>query len=224
MSAPAQLVIGGIPRVDLLPPEVHAARRRKRDRRIAVVAFGAVVLLTLAGVGGAFALSRAAEESLATEQTRTGDLLLEQASLSDIRVLHDSLDLTQAGLEVSSATNVDWAALTQSVLDVIPPELAPVSINALGTSPFVAPQPAAALVTPDTSIVFDLVTRPGFAGQALTRLDVASVLDRIDAIEGVVRSTALFRLQPAEDGGLYGVTITVAFDDVNTDRFATEGD
>lgn len=223
MSAPAQLVVGGIPRVDLLPPEVHAARRRKRDRRIAVVAFGAVVLLTLAGVGGAFALSRAAEESLATEQTRTGDLLLEQASLSDIRVLHDSLDLTQAGLEVSSATNVDWAALTQSVLDVIPPELAPVSINTLGTSPFVAPQPAAALVTPDTSIVFDLVTRPGFAGQALTRLDVASVLDRIDAIEGVsVSRSTPFRWDPTIDA--YAVTITVAFDDVYTERFAPEGE
>jgi hypothetical protein len=208
MSAPAPLVIGGVPRVDLLPPEVHAARRRKRDRRIAVIVFGAVVLLTLAGIGGAFALSRAAEESFATAQARTGDLLLEQASLSDIRVLHDSLDLTQAGLEVSSATDVDWVALTQSVLD---------------TSPFVAPEPAAALVAPDTSIVVDLVTRPGTAGAAMTRLDVASVLDRIDAIEGVVRSRSTpLRWDPTADA--YGVTITVAFDDVNTDRFATEGD
>ena len=100
------LVYGGIPRANLMPPEVALRRKESARRRGLIVLAGAVVAVTVAGVVGSYLYAGAAEQRLADERRTTEQLLatqLEYVEVTQIRSqLQSVIDVRRqlAGVEV----------------------------------------------------------------------------------------------------------------------------
>jgi Tfp pilus assembly protein PilN len=114
------LVVGGMPRVDLLPPEVRAKRKataRRRSLLIGVVGVAAVMVLAIVG---AFAFSLQANVGLALEQQRTTQLLSAQAKYTGVRGMQDQIGLIKAAQEVGGSTEIDWKAYLEKIQATLP--------------------------------------------------------------------------------------------------------
>ncbi len=204
------LIVGGEPRVDLLPPEVLQGRAAKATRRrlgVGVVASVAVVALA---AGGCFALSIQAQAELLTAQARTGDILAEQGKYIEVTKVQFHLDLATAAQQVGASTEVAWrdyltqvqATLPASVvIDTVSIDSAtPVALYAQSTAPLQGARMATVSFSAKSAVLPDvptwlrsLATLPGFA----------------DALPGSVTLD--------EESGVYTASITMH---VNAEAFS----
>ncbi|WP_083402812.1 hypothetical protein [Curtobacterium sp. MCBA15_008] len=120
-SAATTLVIGGLPRVDLLPTEVLVDRRQRAGVRrawlgvvVVAVAVGAVIAL-------ASASAMEADAQLAQAQQETDALLVQQQQFRDVRSIESQSDLLRSAQSVGGSTEIDWQATLQRVQDSLPP-------------------------------------------------------------------------------------------------------
>ncbi|TFD55426.1 hypothetical protein E3T55_01045 [Cryobacterium frigoriphilum] len=216
-AATDSLVVGGEPRVDLLPPEIRAERReRLRRRRLGIGVIG-VVVVTLLGVGAANFVASTAQGRLESEQARTVALVAEQGKYADIREMQTQVELARAAQRVGASTEIDWRDYLQQVQATLPGGVAIETVDVDSASPLTAytqataPLQGARLATVQftaTSLVLPdvptwlraLATLPGFA----------------DALPGsVTRDDA---------SGAYTVTITMHINDEALAQRFTEGE
>jgi len=132
----SQLVVGGEPRVDLLPPEVAQRKKARRARR-GLVALVVVVLLAVAG-GYVFATYRAvaAQFELAAAQARTTDLLVEQQKYSEVTTVSGQLAAVENARTVGVSTEVLWNDVYKQIRDRLPEGVTIGSFLADGRSPW----------------------------------------------------------------------------------------
>lgn len=131
-GAPKQpLVVGGVPGVDLLPPEVRIAKRSRRTRRGVVAAAVAVVVLAGAGAVAAKAQSLVAEAELSVAQARTIDLVAQQAQFSSVTDVQTEIDERTAARSVVTSGEITWRDVLEAVRATLPAgtELATVSVE-----------------------------------------------------------------------------------------------
>jgi glycerate-2-kinase len=140
------LIVGGEPRVDLLPPEVRAERRAKRMRRsLAYGVLGLAVVVVIA-TGGTSLLALNSQVQLAAEQARTGVLLAQQAKFLDVRKVQDQVKLIEAAQQVGASTEIDWQAYLNSVQSTLPANVTITTVKIDSASPLaVYAQPTAPL-------------------------------------------------------------------------------
>lgn len=173
---------------NLIPPEVLQARRVRAVRKL--VAYLLCVLVLLAGIGYGFAFYRSqqAAETLAAEQSRTSQLLVQQKRYADVTLLQTSVAGVRTELSQLLETDVDVAALIATVLKQLPAG-ATVSQLAVTMSPPAGQQakvnPASGTGSLDTSgrAHIGLMT---VTGQALRVSDVATLVDRLGALPGFI--------------------------------------
>lgn len=102
------LVYGGIPRANLMPPEV-AMRRKESARRRSLVALTALVAaVTVAGVVASFLTAAAAEQRLAEERLITDQLLATQLEYSEVTRVRSDLQIITGLRAQLSAVEVIW--------------------------------------------------------------------------------------------------------------------
>lgn len=101
------LVYGGIPRANLMPPEVALRRKESARRRGLIALAGAVVAVTIAGVVGSYLYASAAEQRLADERRTTEQLLATQL---------EYVEVTQVRSQLQSITDVRTELATVEVL------------------------------------------------------------------------------------------------------------
>jgi Tfp pilus assembly protein PilN len=213
----APLIIGGEPRVDLLPPEVHTARAAKVVRRRLGLGVIGVVLITLVAAGAATALSIQAQQQLASEQSRTIGLLAEQSKYLEVRTVQGQVDQVQAAQQLGVSTEIDWKKYLEGVQAILPASVTietvavdsatPLTLYAQPTAPLQGPRVATVAFTAKSTALPDvptwltsLATLPGFA----------------DALPGSVVLD--------EASGIYTVNISMHVNDAAyAQRFVTEG-
>jgi len=119
-EAAGTIVVGGVPRVDLLPTEVHVDRRQRALVRRAWL--GVVVVVVVAAGATVFASAAAmqSEAELAQARQETDSLLLQQRQYRDVRDVEGQTDLLRAAQGVGGSTEVDWQATLQRVQDSLP--------------------------------------------------------------------------------------------------------
>ena len=102
----ATLTFGGIPRANLMPPEVARLRKESARRRGLLILAGVVTVVTIAGVVGSFLYAGVAENRLADERRITEQLLSTQLEYVEVTQVRSQLvaitDLRSqlAGVEV----------------------------------------------------------------------------------------------------------------------------
>ncbi len=211
------LVMGGEPRVDLLPPEVHKERAaRVVRRRLGLGVVGVVAVMLVAG-GAATALSVQAQFQLAYEQSLTPGLVAEQSKYVEVRKIQGEVNKVEAAQQVGVSTEIDWKKYLEGVQAILPTSVTietvavdsatPLAIYTQPTAPLQGPRVATVTFTAKSPVLPDvptwltsLATLPGFA----------------DALPGSVTLE--------ENTGVYTVNITMHVDDAAyAQRFVAEG-
>lgn len=115
------IVVGAIPRADLLPVAVKEAIKRRPIVRRLVVLVTFVLILTLAAVAGATYLALAAQQALSDEQARSEQLLASQLEFAEARQVSSDVDETLAAQQTATLTEPDWSALLGEIRGTLPP-------------------------------------------------------------------------------------------------------
>jgi hypothetical protein len=211
------LVIGGEPRVDLLPLEVRKERKAKvMRRRLGVGVVGVVIVMVLAA-GGAMLLSVQAQLQLLVEQSRTAELLTEQGKYIEVRKVQEQVGLVQAAQQVGVSTEIDWKKYLEGVQATLPSS---VTIDAVTVD---SASPLAIYGQPTAPLQGSRVATVSFTAKSGTLPDVPTWLTALATLPGYADALP-GSVNLDEATNTYTVNITMHVNDAAfSKRFATEG-
>lgn len=179
-SGAATALSGTLPQVNLLPPEVRAARGLRAIKRMLGIGLIAVVLACVAAFALASVSEAAAKSELAQAQDQTARLQAEQKKYAEVPQVLAALDDAKTAQALGMATDVQWKAYVDALTAVLPAEVSidtyavtvstPMTLPAPPADPLQAPSigqlsfTARSTVVPNTSAWIDsLNSVPGFA-------------------------------------------------------------
>jgi hypothetical protein len=140
------LILGGMPRVSLIPPEVLDGRKARGVRRALLWGVLGVLLITVAAIGGTALLGLKAQAGLADAQAQTGELLAEQGKYVEVKKTQNDVDLAQAAQQVGASTEIDWKDYLDKVQATLPADAALKSVAVNSATPLATyEQPTAPL-------------------------------------------------------------------------------
>ncbi|MDJ0375999.1 hypothetical protein [Cryobacterium sp. PH31-L1] len=175
-SKAIKIIIGGEPRVSLLPPEVRANRRdrRVRDRLLTV----GVVVILLTGVAHFESARQAgqAERVLASAQALTAELLVRQATFADLRRVTGSIDDTEAAVQFGASTAIDWPARLRELAAVLPEAVTIDTVTIDAASPLAAYSQSVLPLQPERVATVSL---------SLTSATIPNVAQLLTAMQGL---------------------------------------
>lgn len=106
----ATLVYGGVPRAQLMPPEV-AQRKKEQSRRRVLVGLTLFVLIVIAGgVAASYLLAAQSEQRLADERGITQLLLAQQQEYEEVLGIQARLDAVDAQRTALTSVEIEWRA------------------------------------------------------------------------------------------------------------------
>lgn len=210
-----ELVVGGEPRVDLLPPEIRQARKGAAIRRGMFVLLGALLVIVVAGSFGTSMLAAAAATELAAEQAVTTQLFQQQQQYIEVRQNTQQISLIESAERVGSSTRVDWEAVLNSLVAAFPAGAGVRSFTIQSVTPTQGfPQSDLPLAQPRIATVLMLVLAPAL-------VDAQAWVASLTPIAGVAEVT-VSSVQWSDDLGGYLTTLTVSVDSTVLESATTE--
>jgi Tfp pilus assembly protein PilN len=169
-----------LPRVNLLPPEVHQARKLRRLQ----ASLGAGVALVAVLAGGFYVMESSsahqASHDLALVKAQSDKLNAQKAQYADVPRTLSAIDAAESARQTAMTDDVAWYRYLNDLSYVTPANtwLSQLSVNMQGQSAAgAAPATGGALSTPGIATIT-------FAGTAKNHNDVAAWLDAIAKEKG----------------------------------------
>ncbi|NYF09626.1 hypothetical protein HDC94_000782 [Leifsonia sp. AK011] len=198
-------VTGAVPRVDLLPPEVHERRRTAAARSTILLLAVLAVVLVAGGFAFASLLAIQTSSALASEQERTLDLLAQQGEFIEVRQVQARVSASEAAERVALSTEVDWPAIIREVISAQPPGMVLQNVDIVSATPTTAfpqatvPLQGARIASMDVSFASPVAP------------DIASAVDSIAA--NVTGVTNIVHVETVENAGIYTSNLVIYFDE-----------
>ncbi|MER7797895.1 hypothetical protein [Microbacterium sp. NPDC096154] len=207
-----QLPIGGVPRVDLLPPELKEARAWRQARGRSLILLLCAALMVLAGVAGATAWARVNIDARDAAQARTDELLSLQSQFTEVNAVQGGINAAEQALTQAGATDVLWATVLDDLRATLPSQARVTSLT------IEAPSPGAPLAAPtDVLQSGERAATVTFTALTAEVPDVSAWVRAVERIEGVTfvspRASTTLEDEP-------GYTVEMAFD-LSTERLRT---
>ena len=200
--------IGGLPQVNLLPPEIRAARALYRVKRMLLMGLAGVLVLVAAGYGVASLRVIAAEDELAEAQEVFATLTDRKEEYAEVPVVLNRLRALESAREVGFSTEILWTPYFDAIFVVMPQEVWISSIEASGVTPM---QSAPEVVDPlqDPSVM-----TLKFTGRSLTVPKASEWLEKLNSIPGFSHAwvSSVETAEDDEDGVYYVVQSSVQVD------------
>lgn len=195
------LVIGGVPRADLLPPEVRlAGRDRRRVRYLVYGVIGALGLAVL-GVIYAFGASIASQASLVAEQERTAELVEKQEQFAVARATAAQIDAILNARQLAMATEINWNESFKEIEASLPEGVTITSVKIDSISPIDE------LPVSDVPLQLGYVAALTVTASSLTVPDVEQWLDNLAAVTGFAGVAPPVSVVEGEDGYVVSIQI-----------------
>lgn len=205
-SASSALVIGGLPRVDLLPTEVLVDRRQRAGVRRAWLG----VVVVAVAVGAAIVLASAsgmqADSQLAEVRQETSTLLVQQQQYRDVRATETQSELLRAAQTVGGSTEIDWQSTLQRVQNSLPAGVAITGVQIDSATPLEAYAQAT------TPLQGQRVATLTIDASSPTLPSVPAWLDSVKGIPGFVDANAN-SVTLDSSTNVYTVDMTIHLDD-----------
>ncbi len=202
-SRRAQVSIAGRePRVDLLPPEVHADRRERGVARRAWLGVIVVAAVAALAVGAAAVHQLDTASSLTAAQAETTSLLQQQQRFSEVRQAEQDSQVLEAARAVGGSTEIDWNGTLSQLKALLPSGVAITSMtidSADVTTPFA--QSAVPLEKARVATMQLTVSSP-------TIPSVPDWTARLSQLDGYADSS-ITAVALQEDSGGYSATVQV---------------
>jgi hypothetical protein len=200
------LVIGGVPRADLLPPEVLVHRRQRATVRrawLGVVVVAAVVAL---GVGVSTMDNVSSAAQLRAAQDEGTSLLQQQGQYSEVRKVESRTALAEAGQAVGGAPEIDWSDYLKKVQASLPTGVSIVGVTVDSASPLESYE------QPTTPLQGERVATLTVEADSPTLPSIPDWLDRVHGLTGFVDANAN-AVTLNSDTGHYTVDMTLHVND-----------
>lgn len=196
------------PQVNLLPPEVHAARGLRTVKRWAVLGLASCLLLVgLVYAASAFQLAQARDD-LTAAQSDTTRLQQEMTQYAEVPLVLNELEQVEQARTLGGSTEVLWRPYLDAVRAALPAEATLRSLGVTGATPITSAAPPMDPLQPQSvgQLTFTAVT-PAVP-------DAAAWSDALAAIPGLVdpRIQSVVRDEATGTAG-YLVTGTVQYDE-----------
>jgi hypothetical protein len=200
------LVIGGEPRVHLLPLEVTERKKSKAlQRRLAIGAI-AVVLITGAAYGAtAFSLATT-QTQLEAAQAQTAQLVTQQGKYGQVQKVKSDIAAIQAAQKTATSQEILWQPYVLAIQNSLPAGASITSFAAAINAPLGGTGSAAAaqpLVGPHIATLNLTLSMP--------ETSIAPWLNTLPSIKGFVDATPDSVTAP-QTGGSYTVVVTMDLD------------
>lgn len=209
------LVVGGMPRVDLLPPAELERRYRRGLLRRWGIGLLAAALVTVLVIAGAMALRIVAEARLASERARTDASIAEIAALSEVGDTVRTLDDLEAFRAEAMLPDFEWAQLIDAVEQTLPANVRIVGFDVTtGAGPDADADAADAASAPGATVLLTLSSPVPF--------DILPAVRGIRTLPMVLTADG-GELRAEESGGEFRYELTVVTtQDAYSGRFAPE--
>ena len=180
----AALVVGGVPRADLLPAEVLVDRRQRATVRRAW--FGVVVVAAVVALGVAVSTmdSVSSANQLRSVQDEGTALLQQQGQYSEVRKVESRTSLAEAAQTVGGAPEIDWSTYLQKAQGSLPVGVGIVGVTVDSASPLESYD------QPTTPLQGARVATLTFEADSPTLPSIPDWLDRLRSLPGFVDANA----------------------------------
>ena len=176
-SAPL-LAVGGIPRADLLPPEIRAEYRGKAVVRMLAIFVVALAFVVAGGVGFATLRSISSQQSLELERDRSLELVARQLDFAVAKQTADQVDAAIVARSLGTASEIDWRVYLDEVSATLP---AGVGLTQLVIAPVVVTEDEAVIENPLQQAAVATIT---ITATSVTVPDVEAWFDDLAGITG----------------------------------------
>jgi len=167
-----------MPQVNLLPPEVRAARGLRVLKRWLLLVLALVVVLSAMGFAGSLLIKSAAEDDLAQAQTETSRLELEQQKYAEVPQVLNEVQAVTSARQLGMSTEVQWKSYLGAITAVLP---SGVSIDSLA---FTGATPMAPVAPTANPLNAPSVGQIQFTARSQSVPDTAALIDALDSIPG----------------------------------------
>ncbi len=194
----------GLPQVNLLPPEVKAARGLVNIKRWLGLSLVFVLALAVLAYGFSFLENQRTQGELADAQQENARLMQEQAEYAEVPQVLSELKRSESARTLGMGADVLWKPYIDAIAAVLPAGVSIDNFTVTQSTPFSAGQTVAdPLIEPGLgSIVFTVRTS--------TLPDDAAWLDALNSIPGLGDATMTSAaLMQTEGEPYYGVTTSV---------------
>ena len=200
---------GTLPQVNLLPPEVRAARGLRATKRWLVISLVITFAVCVGAYGLALVSGATAAAELATAQDETARLQAEQSKYAEVPQVLGALSQTQDARRVGMSTDVAWRSYVDAIQAVLPADVS------LETYAVTVATPMAAPGLPTDPLQSPSIGQIQFTGRSSTVPDSAAWLDALNSIPGFADATVSSVAVAGDEGGdYYTTTSTVQVTDL----------
>lgn len=216
-GAPAPFA-GGLPQVNLLPPEVRAARSLSVVKRWLGLSLVVVLVLVALGYGGAVLARSAADAELSAAEDTQIALRAEEATYAEVPRVLGAITQTTDARDVGMAPEVSWKQYLDAISAVLPVGM---SIDDFALN---GPSPVALPVVGTDPLQGESIGSVSLQLRSTNPPVTADLIDALDALPGL-DSTWVSSIATAEEEGTvyYAVTLTAQLNDAaRLERFAAE--
>lgn len=178
----SSLVLGGMPRVHLLPREVGAGQKIRALRRRLLAGLVIVVIVAILATVGATLALFTSNAQLANEQSRSSLLAASRVKYSSVTTLQGQVDQIVTAQPLADAGEILWAPYLQQIQSTLP---AGTTITAFTAS-------TASTTSPSTTVTDTFIPRH-IAEVKITadspQQPISDWLDNLAKVKGVVAAT-----------------------------------
>ncbi|WP_349866575.1 hypothetical protein [Leifsonia sp. WHRI 6310E] len=198
-SSPVE--IGGVPRVDLLPPEVRFREASRRLRRRLALIVAACIVTALAATGATGAAAVQAQARLEATRSDLAATMAQQLKYSKVRGVQQQLALIESAQEVGASTEIDWAGYVDRISAAMPAGMQLLTISTVSASPSTPVTQASVPLQPARVATITMTATSS------SLLDIPDWLDALGGLAGFVDATA--GSVTKDNSGLYTVNVTM---------------
>lgn len=198
--------VPGQPQVNLLPPEVKAARGLKAIKRVLVM----LLILVVAACAGAYVLAfldkSKAQDQLTSAQDDTVKLQAEIERYARVPLVRGQLENAKYARQLAMSTEVLWQPYYGAITAVLPPGVSLDNLTVTQATPMTAP------AAPSSPLQDSSIGQIVFTARSATIPDAAAWVDALNSIPGLGDawvSSAVVTQDGESDTVFYNVSATV---------------
>lgn len=171
--------VPGPPQVNLLPPEIKAARGLRATKRLLALTLLLVVVLCAGAWLRAFLDKGAAQDDLTTAQEETARLQTEMQQYSKVPLVLGQLQNATTARALGMSTEILWQPYIAAIAAVLPPNVSFDSITVTQATPMTG---GASVATP---LQEPSIGQLSFSARTTTIPDSAAWIDALNSIPGL---------------------------------------
>lgn len=212
-----------LPQVNLLPPEVRAARGLHQTKRWLAVSLVLVLIVCVVGYGFALMTRGLASSDLSKAQAETARLQSDQTKYKEVPLVLGALNSAKSARHLGMATDVQWKSYIDAITAVLPEGVSIDQFTGTVTGAAVGPGATAGGAQPLQAAGVGTIT---FTGRSAAVPNTAAWITALNSVPGFASAwvSATNRTSDAS-GTYYSVSSTVTLTSAAfSNRFAaTEG-